>query len=97
MINSYLIMGEKTSIQDMTPPVPITTQEQFKWVFEKTKEATASSLSGVNIAHYKVATHNELLSEILALQMSIPFRHKISLPMWEHSLHVMIEKSPGVI
>ena len=44
------------------------------------------------MGNYKVATHNTMLSEILALQISIPFRWGISLPRWERSLHIMIEK-----
>lgn len=77
---------------------PITTDisiEQLRKTFEKTKESTSSSPSSINMGHYKIASHNHMLREIISLQMSIPFRNGFTTTRWQQSMHIMLEKEKG--
>ena len=92
---AFLNHGQSTQYQKTFYDSPISTN-QFIRIFDKTKETTASSPSGIHIGNYKVATHHPILTEILSLQMSLPFKYGFSVPHWKKSLHVMIEKIPEI-
>jgi hypothetical protein len=51
--------------------VAIITSEQFVSTYKVVKEATSSSPSNRHVGHYKAASSNLLLSEVLSSVMSI--------------------------
>jgi hypothetical protein len=71
------------------------TEEEFCHMFNNTREATASSPSGIHVGHYKIATQIPKLCTILTKMMSIPFQHNFPPERWQKSTHFMIEKIKG--
>ena len=57
---------------------------------------TSSSMSGVHYGHYKAAIQDELISEVLALQLTVVARSGIPPENWSVGLQVMLEKIAGV-
>ena len=81
------------------PTIPATEQidleikyQDFQDLFTNTKEATASSPSGIHIGHYKACAKSDYLSKIMAAFMSIPFKYGKTIERWEQSLHCMLQK-----
>jgi hypothetical protein len=72
------------------------TPDDFKLFWQKVNEFTSSSMSGVHYGHYKVAIQDELISELLALQLTVVARSSIPPENWSVGLQVMLEKIAGV-
>lgn len=72
------------------------TQEEFILLFQKTRENTSSSPSGIHMGHYKVAAMIPTVSRCLEKMMSLPFMYCFSPARWEISTHMMLEKIQGV-
>jgi hypothetical protein len=53
-------------------------------------------MPGVNYGHYKAAIQDELISEVLALQLTVVARSSIPPENWSVGLQVMLEKIAGV-
>jgi hypothetical protein len=68
------------------------TLENYIEAFNKTKEDTASSPSGIHYVNYKAACESDLLSKVNLLFMVVPFKVGIPLTRWTRSLHCMIQK-----
>lgn len=71
------------------------TLKAYTYLFNNTKERTASSPSGAHIGHYKVGEIFPEISEILAIMMSLPFVYGFSPTRWRQSVHFIIEKIQG--
>ena len=75
------------------PDMPSTiTLQQFKDIFNATKEQTASSPSGLHYGHYKASCESDQLAQVHLLFMVLPFQVGIPLTRWNNSLHCMIQK-----
>ena len=57
---------------------------------------TSSSMSGVHYGHHKAAIQDELISEVLALQLTLVTRSGIPPENWSVGLQVMLERIAGV-
>jgi hypothetical protein len=90
------------TIQACNPPDPTTriscaiTKEDFQAYWQKTKECTSSSISGLHYGHYKAAASDDFLSEIHALMMELVVTGAIPLAHWEMGLSCMIKKVAGI-
>ena len=73
-------MGDNVSLQE------------YKEAYNRTKEATSSSPSGVHYRHYIASCECEMLSKINLVFMTAPFRTGMSLTRRTRSLHCMIQK-----
>ncbi len=74
----------------------ITTPEGFKRFWQKVREFTSSSMSGVHYKHYEVAIQDDLSTEILAQQLMVIARSRIPPENWSIGLQVMLEEIAGV-
>jgi hypothetical protein len=73
----------------------VITPDNFKLFWQKVNEFT-SSMSGVHYGHYKAAIQDELISEVLALQLTVVTRSGIPPENWSVGLQVMLERIAGV-
>jgi hypothetical protein len=55
----------------------VITTDDFKLFWQKVNEFTSSSMSGVHYGHNKAAIQDELISEVLALQLTVVARSGI--------------------
>jgi hypothetical protein len=74
----------------------VITPDDFKLFWQKVNEFTSSSMSGVHYGHYKAAIQDKLISEVLALQLTVVARSGIPPENWSVGLQVMLEKIAGV-
>lgn len=74
---------------------PWLTESEFKKIFQRTRESTASSPSGTHVEHYKAATLVPQLCIMYANLISLPFVYGFSHHRWQKSLHAMIPKLPN--
>ena len=81
----------------MHPIQDTITIEQFRDLFKRTDERTATSPAGVHIGHYIVATESVILSTILTKCLNIPIEGHFSPEKWKTSIHTMIPKDPDNI
>ncbi len=75
----------------------VITPNDFKHFWRKVNKFTSSSMSGVHYGHYKAAIQDELISEALALQLTVVMRSGIP-PENQRGggFQVMLEKIAGV-
>ena len=66
------------------------TAGNYMVLMNKTREAIASSPSGIHYGHYKAACESEVLTAVNLIFMVIPFKVGIPLQRWACSLHCMI-------
>ena len=64
----------------------------YKAIFNKAKESTASSPSGIRYGHYIAALDNDLLIAVNANFMQVPFSFRFPLKHWKKSVHCMLQK-----
>jgi hypothetical protein len=69
--------GKYVPTMDMTMDI-----EQHREVFQKTRESTASSPSGIHYEHYIAVCESDLLSEVNMIFMVVPFQVEFSLSRW---------------
>jgi hypothetical protein len=74
----------------------VITPNDFKHFWRKVNKFTSSSMTSVHYGHYKVVIQDELISEVLALQLTVVARSGISPENWSVGLQVMLEKIAGV-
>ena len=72
---------------------PELTLNEYKSLFSKTKEKTAS-FPPIHYGHYKAACESDLLATVNLTFMNLPFKHGFPLSRWERSIHCMIQKKP---
>ena len=72
------------------------TKEDYQYFWQRIKERTSSSFSGIHYGHYKACSHSDLLSEIQALKLSLVTRTGTAPERWSRGLNVMLEKLAGV-
>jgi hypothetical protein len=70
--------------------------KDFKRFWRKVNKFTSSSMSGVHFGHYKAAIQDEIISETLALQLTVISQSGIPPEHWSVGLQVMLEKIAGV-
>jgi hypothetical protein len=83
-----IINGERSKI--------VITPNDFKHFWQKVNKFTSSSMSVIHYGHYKAAIQDELISEVLALQLTVVVRSGIPPKNWSVGLQVMLEKIAGV-
>jgi len=71
------------------------TCEEYKWGWQKAREVTSSSLSGLHFGHYMAGVEAVLTEKINRLMATIPLLTGISPKRWRHALNVMLEKVAG--
>ena len=64
--------------------------------FKKVKENTSSSPSGLDYKIWKCIASDELLAEVFAIMMSLPFKYGFVNDRRCRETDVMLEKKPGV-
>jgi hypothetical protein len=74
----------------------VITSEDFKRFWRKVNKFTSSSMSGVHYSHYKMAIQDDIISEALALQLTVVARSGIPPESWSVGLQMMMEKIAGV-
>jgi len=67
------------------------TPDEYKHGWQKARESTALSLSGVHFGHYIVAIEDVITKKINLLMATIPMIMGISPQWWRHALNVMLE------
>ena len=83
-----IVNGEESEI--------VITPEEFKRFWRKVNEFTSSSMSGVHYGHYKAAIQDDMITEALALQLTVVARSGVPPENWSVGLQVMLEKIAGV-
>ena len=64
--------------------------------FKKAKENTSSSPSVLDYALWKCIASDEVLAEVFAIMMILPFEYGFINERWCKATDVMLEKKPGV-
>ena len=78
----------------------ITTQEssgcpsrrEYRRLYRKIRESTASSPSGRHYGHYKQVYEISSCSKVLHELTTLPFEQGLSLRRWQNSIHFMLQK-----
>ena len=84
--------GSYTPLQKISAHIKV---EEFQDLMERTREYTASSLSGLHMVHYKAGEASESIMKIIVAMINIPFENVHTVPRWNKSIHMMKEKIPG--
>ena len=71
--------------------------KDFQEYWNRSKEKTSSSISGLHFGHWKAAIKSAELSEIHSLYTEIAISSGYAPLRWMKALTVMLEKKPGVI
>jgi len=71
------------------------TDGKYKTGWQRARETTLSSLSGVHFGHYIAGVEAALTEKINRLMATIPLLTGISPERWRHTLNVMLEKVAG--
>ena len=79
--------GEK--IQEMDSIISL---DEYKQLFSKTSEMTASSPSKTHMGHYIASCERDSIALVHLTMMNIPFQYGFPLDRWLHSLHCMLLK-----
>jgi len=66
--------------------------DEYKYGWQRARESTASSLSGVHFGHYIAAIKDTITAKINRLMATIPMITGMSPQWWRHALNVMLEK-----
>ena len=66
---------------------------QHRW--NKAKEKTSPSVSGLHFSHYKAGAKYDLISHLHALKTSVALRRGVFLAGWAKGLSVMLDKMLG--
>jgi len=69
--------------------------DEYKYGWQRARESTASSLSGVHFGHYIAAIEDAITEKINCLMATIPMITGMSPQRWRHALNVMLEKVAG--
>lgn len=81
------------------PMMPITlssiTTKKFRNFYNKTSKKTSSSPSGLHMGHWKAASKNEVVSEILVSIIKIAIENSYALVRWRKVVGVLLEKQMG--
>ena len=87
----------KTDKEIKLPPITggITTEE-FKQSFQKAKENTSSSPSGLDYPIWKCIASDDTMAEVFAIMMSLPLKYGFINERWCQATDVMLEKKQGV-
>jgi hypothetical protein len=70
--------------------------EQFQYYWQKCKECTSSSISGIHFGHYKSATYSDVIMNFLSRKITLIAQGGCPPDCWGHGLQVILEKVAGV-
>ena len=70
--------------------------EQYVEMMNKTREATASSPSGIHYGHYKASAQSNNISSFLAKKITLISRTGILHERWSCGLTIMLEQIAGI-
>jgi hypothetical protein len=93
-----VLLLQQMKKQQPLPPQAIKvviTKEEFISCYNAVQEKTSSSPSGRHVGHYKAAAKSDLLSDMHARMMSIPFAAGFSPKRWHKVIDIMLEKDAG--
>ena len=85
----YATTTPGTKITEMSNDISL---EEYKTLFTKTGEMTASSQSKTHMGHYKASCERDNIALVHLSIMQVPFKYGFSLNRWQHSLHCMLLK-----
>jgi hypothetical protein len=74
----------------------VVTPSDFKRFWRRVREYTSSSASGLHYSHYKAATHSEMITRVLAKQITVIVKSGVPPDRWSVVLQCMLEKIAGV-
>ena len=92
MIEEIQVLWDQLREKHQAPEI---TKFDFKQYWTRQKEATSSSLSGVNFSHMKVSMRSEMISQFLCEQLTLIGQTGIPPNRWSKGLQVMLEKVEG--
>jgi len=69
---------------------------EFTLFWKRVGEFTSSSSSGVHYGHYKAAIQDQMITKVLALQLTVIARSRVPPDNWSVGTQVMLEKIAGV-
>ena len=67
-------------------------KQQYRETFSKIREDVAVGPSGLIMPLWKAACHDEVLSDINAIFVELPFKYGFALKRWRNVVHTMIPK-----
>ena len=76
-----------TPINDMGNTI---TLDEYKHLFTKNRENTASSPSKLHMGHYISSCEHDKISQVRLAKINISLHYEFKLDRWNHSLHGMI-------
>ena len=92
-LHALKLPDSKLTVSHIPTTPSLITLQQYKDIFNSTREQTASSPSGLYYGHYKAACEDDSLCQVQLLFMTVPFQVGIPLLRWKNSLHCMIQKN----
>jgi hypothetical protein len=93
------LFEECAKIRSIAPANSVTgiiSQECWQQRWNKVKEDTSLSPSGLHFGHYIAGANCNYVSQFHALRVSLALKKGIALECWENGLLVMLEKMFGV-
>jgi len=86
-----LAVSRPQTIPEISPRSP----NAYSRNWEKARETTSSSASGIHFGHYIAGTFNPEILIMNATMADIPLRTGFSYERWKTGLNIMIEKTTG--
>jgi len=78
-----------------TQDVTIRSENEYNYGWQKARETTSSSPSGVHFGHYIAGIEDMVIAKLNRLMATIPMLTGISPTRWRTTLNVMLEKMAG--
>jgi hypothetical protein len=71
--------------------------EDFQYYWQRVREKTSSSISGIHFGHYKTATYSAILTDFFAQKIMMIAQCGCPPERWGHGLQVLLEKIASVV
>ncbi len=66
--------------------------KQFQYYWQRCKEPTSSSISGIHFGHYKSAAYSDVITNFLSQKITLTAQGGCPPDHWGHGLQVMLDK-----